>query len=180
MENDLEKLFDNDLTPPTPKEEIIIDGVDVAGCEYYKGKCMEYTHYCQIGCKECTDIGTKLCHYKQTERFKAKIARLEQENKILREKFIILSEKRGNLVVNNNTLKEQITKLKERNLNIRRHKNLLLESNDKLMRENSKYRIALEEIKETADRTDSQHPESVANLVSVVRTLTTAVLKERK
>jgi len=61
--------------------EIIIDGVDVRGCEYYKGKCMEYTHYCQIGCKECTDIGTKLCHYKQTEKFKAKIARLEQENK---------------------------------------------------------------------------------------------------
>lgn len=61
-------------------EEIIIDGVNVAGCEYYKGKCMEYTNYCQIGCKECTDIGTKLCHYKQTERFKAKIARLEQEN----------------------------------------------------------------------------------------------------
>ena len=85
MKNDLEKLFDNDLTPPTPKEEIIIDGVDVRGCEYYKGKCMEYTHYCQIGCKECTDIGTKLCHYKQTEKFKAKIARLEQENKELKE-----------------------------------------------------------------------------------------------
>ena len=65
-------------------EEIIINGVDVRGCEYYKGKCMEYTHYCQIGCKECTDIGTKLCHYKQTEKFKAKIARLEQENKELK------------------------------------------------------------------------------------------------
>lgn len=65
-------------------EEIIIDGVDVAGCEYYKGKCMEYTHYCQIGCKECTDIGTKLCHYKQTERFKAKIESLEQENRELK------------------------------------------------------------------------------------------------
>lgn len=64
---------------------VIIDGVNVAGCEYYKGKCMEYTHYCQIGCKECTDIGTKLCHYKQTERFKAKIARLEQENKALKD-----------------------------------------------------------------------------------------------
>lgn len=64
---------------------IIIDGVNVAECEYYKGKCMEYMHYCQIGCKECTDIGTKLCHYKQTERFKAKIARLEQENKELKE-----------------------------------------------------------------------------------------------
>lgn len=65
-------------------EEIIIDGVNVAGCEYYKGKCMEYTHYCQIGCKECTDIGIKLCHYKQTERFKAKIARLVQENEKLK------------------------------------------------------------------------------------------------
>lgn len=66
-------------------EEIIIDGVNVAGCKYYKGKCMGYTHYCQIGCKECTDIGIKLCHYKQTERFKAKIARLEQENEKLKE-----------------------------------------------------------------------------------------------
>lgn len=65
-------------------KEIIIDGVNVAECEYYKGKCMEYTHYCQIGCKECTDIGIKLCHYKQTERFKAQIARLEQENEKLK------------------------------------------------------------------------------------------------
>ena len=68
-------------------EKIIIDGVNVAGCVYYKGKCMEYTHYCQIGCKECTDIGIKLCHYKQTERFKAKIDRLEQENKDLKKQI---------------------------------------------------------------------------------------------
>lgn len=74
-------------------EEIIIDGVNVRGCEYYKGKCMEYTHYCQIGCKECTDIGTKLCHYKQTEKFKAKIARLEQENKELKDKITALEDK---------------------------------------------------------------------------------------
>jgi hypothetical protein len=71
-------------------EEIIIDGVNVVGCEYYKGKCMEYTHYCQIGCKECTDIGIKLCHYKQTERFKAKITRLEQENKELKNRNVEL------------------------------------------------------------------------------------------
>ena len=78
------------------EEKIIIDGVNVAGCEYYKGKCMGYTHYCKIGCKECTDIGIKLCPYKKIEIFKANILRLEKENARLKEEIEIrdnLSEK---------------------------------------------------------------------------------------
>lgn len=72
--------------------EKIIDGVNVARCKYYKGNCMEYKHYCQIGCKECTDIETKLCHYKQVEKFRVIIRQIKAENGKLQQKLKKIKE----------------------------------------------------------------------------------------
>ena len=127
-------------------EEIIIDGVDVAGCEYYKGKCMEYTHYCQIGCKECTDIGIKLCHYKQTERFKAKITRLEQENKELKKQ---IESDKGLITVGGKQQYEYLQKIDE----LEQENKELKELNKKICEDWEKeikvYWNALEEIRRT-------------------------------
>lgn len=118
-------------------EEIIIDGVNVAGCKYYKGKCMEYTHYCQIGCKECTDIGIKLCHYKQTEIFKAKIERLEQEN--------------AELKAENERLKEEI-EIRD-NLSEKFRKEALSWANiaNEYQKDKTKLKQTLQEIKKIAE-----------------------------
>jgi flagellar biosynthesis chaperone FliJ len=70
-------------------EEIIIDGVNVAGCANLDSLICN----CGVICKG------RDCYYKQLKR-------LEQENKELKEKIIELSEEKGHLIVENNTLKE--------------------------------------------------------------------------
>ena len=59
-------------------EEIIIDGVNVAECEfYYEGECCQTNYKNEIFTKRCK-CSDKLCYYKQLKR-------LEQENKKLKE-----------------------------------------------------------------------------------------------
>ena len=124
-------------------EEIIIDGVNVAGCEFavkpindnrikchcVKGLLQINKMYEQPMNGLCKDNPN--CYYKQLKR-------LEQENKELKEKIIKLSEEKGHLIVENNTLKEKNEGLKIKHQRYR----------ECSMQLNKKYKSALEEIRE--------------------------------
>ena len=109
-------------------EEIIIDGINVAGCKFVESNIQ--TTLCRIGaitqrCKENN------CYYKQLQR-------LKQENEDL--KIYIESNKQQVeevevLVMDNNRLQQEVENLK-----------------DVIYYDVEKYRSALEEIKEIAEK----------------------------
>ena len=114
-------------------EEIIIDGVDVAGCDYFQSKdcwCVnhidERADICITGNPECEN--NPFCHYKQLQR-------LKQENRALKGTD-------GN--VNPDSAYYKITKLEQEN-------EKLLEARNHFMAVNLKYFTALEEIREIAE-----------------------------
>ena len=65
-------------------KEIIIDGVNVAGCIYFQQEDDEYTcgaEECNgavVGCRACDN-----CYYKQLKRKEQEIAKLKAENERL-------------------------------------------------------------------------------------------------
>lgn len=133
-------------------EEIIIDGVNVTGCRFFQdGLC-----YAEKDNEGYTDIECNYdnydCYFKQLERIKPenkalyvlknslckmidedseKIKRLEQENKELRE------------------VKEQLKKWNDENLKRQDDMQLWI---DLAEEQRKKYRSALEEIREIADK----------------------------
>ena len=97
-------------------EEIIIDGVNVAGCNVYKdGHCIDKTAILLCDTNKCSNY--KDCYYKQLKR-------LEQENKELKEQKDILLRQ---LVINDG---EDIT----------------VQISQSQFEQYNKYRSALEEI----------------------------------
>lgn len=79
-------------------EEIIIDGVDVAGC-YYMYDNEDLNYMCQNGVGTCICRENKDCYYKQLKRLefelevtKADYEASEQENKELKAKIFELKE----------------------------------------------------------------------------------------
>jgi len=107
-------------------EEIIIDGVNVAGCKYYTPTCVS-THLWGALTKSNKCEDNPNCYYKQLKR-------LEQENKEL--KIYIESNKQQveeaeMLVMDNDRLQQEVENLK-----------------DTIYYDIEKYRIALEEIRE--------------------------------
>lgn len=136
-------------------EEIIIDGVNVAGC-YWKckdGDCAMYyadlsadNNELEFGfnCEDNTD-----CYFKQLQR-------LEQENA---------------------ELKKELKKYKDMEAKgLEEFKDVggcwgcgIQSASDQYFNEAKKYRKALEEIREVVKRTDFCHSPSVANLISVIR-----------
>ena len=70
-------------------EEIIIDGVNVAGCEFYVKHCIEDCYdervdlyeYCQMFGSEC--INEKDCYYKQLRRLKQENEKLKEQQRPL-------------------------------------------------------------------------------------------------
>lgn len=125
-------------------EEIIIDGVNVAGCIYYKQECIANCGMFALGDFKCEG---QICLYKQL-----KIS--EQENKELKEKIIKLSEEKGYLIVENNTLKEKNEGLKIKHQRYR----------ECSMQLNKKYKSVLEEIRKIAKNPILSYRESVINI----------------
>lgn len=100
-------------------EEIIIDGVDVAGCEFFDNG--EAGNACLLGYREdaiegftpnCID---NLCYYKQLKR-------LEQENnelkmaKITIPDYVKMNEQIDELKQENETLREKLKNARKKNL----------------------------------------------------------------
>lgn len=128
-------------------EEIIVDGVNVAGCEYLctnhmGNNCLNHNQDFSMNCKNNND-----CYYKQ-------LIRLEQENKELRERLsgkTFFCENCEKQARENEKLKEKV-KLRENEL-----ANMAEQAN---MRINT-YLSALEEIRDylnTLSSVDSDFP----------------------
>ena len=108
-------------------EEIIIDGVNVAGCKFYVKHCIEDCYdervdlyeYCQMFGSECTN--EKDCYYKQLKR-------LKQENEELKKHFVYHKEFMNIVETSNNIDWEKTAKanfkliedLKQENENLKK------------------------------------------------------------
>ena len=112
-------------------KEIIIDGVNVAGCIYFQQEDDEYTcgaEECNgavVGCRACDN-----CYYKQLKRKEQEIAKLKAENERLKEENI--------------NLKWQ----QESDYQMVEDAETLIYDNDFYKREMDKYKQTLQEIKE--------------------------------
>lgn len=94
-------------------KQIIIDGIDVSGCEHYDEVCLGNHHY-----KWCKDNDN--CYYKQLKRKEQECEadKMEAEegyeiNVELKAKNEILEKDKANLAVITETLKVQFKKLKQ-------------------------------------------------------------------
>lgn len=129
-------------------EEIIIDGVNVAECEYMlnnkiKGKqhcpakAMPYAKETSCICRKSIDTPYNFCKHNPNCHYK-QLKCLEQENERLHERILKLTEENGSLIVQNNTLKENFEG--QRNA----HK--------QLNKQYKKLKAYLQEIKEIAEK----------------------------
>ena len=137
-------------------EEIIIDGVNVAGCTYFQQEDDEYTcgaEECNgavVGCRACDN-----CYYKQLKR-------LEQENKDLKKQ---IESDKGLITVGGKQQYEYLQKideLEQENKELQEYKIEHKYSNAEYRQEReaviqlsyyrNKYRSALEEIREIAEK----------------------------
>ena len=68
-------------------EQIIIDGIDVSGCEYYDKNKPSLTCTCEeYSCSECYN-----CYYKQLKRVKKKLDKIKKVcNKFIPDHYKIL------------------------------------------------------------------------------------------
>ena len=118
------------------KEQIIIDGVDVSGCEYLK--------YDKIGCSvdDCYCLGND-CYYKQLARKTQECDELISENDFYLQKIEVLDQECEELKKQFETSEEW--RIKAEGLN------------EKFELKNTRYRKALEEIEEVL-KVDFQLP----------------------
>ena len=71
-------------------EEIMIDGVNVAGCEYYNGVVGDVCGYCNIGEGYLyTCDSDENCYYKQLKRLEQENEQLKKQNEILLGQLVI-------------------------------------------------------------------------------------------
>lgn len=129
MTEELEKLFDNDLTPPTPKDAIFIDGVNVAECENLDPK---NNYSCDEIWGSCSGFD---CNYKKLMLSNGKIKAIKEETEKLVSTIWVMSG--------------EITDL--RNENERLH-NELVEAKGEQLGTLIRYNKILEGIKEVADK----------------------------
>ena len=133
-------------------EEIIIDGVNVAGCGYYYdtfGHC----DLCGIGtdksdtfCTYCKDNSG--CYYKQLQRLKQENDTIREHCKQVDETNKILYQEKCELIQENEKLRETASLYE----NLYNHHGEVVEWYSKLRNKPTLYCIALEEIREIADK----------------------------
>jgi len=133
-------------------EEIIIDGVDVAGCGYFYETDKE-CNICGMGtdgedtfCRDCKDNSN--CYYKQLKRLEQENRELRKANEISIEKVTVTAEAKRlqELEQENKELKTCIEMIE--NTEGQAHIEGV-----RLAKENKNYRSALEEIRVIADDT---------------------------
>jgi hypothetical protein len=160
------------------EKEIIIDGIDVAGCEFLRYCVIPENEGCEIDDNLCCDVGN--CYFKQLERSQKENKELKEENvKLLFDKGTliefcnkltkIIDEKKENeaeLYEKNVQLQEENEKLKKKNkelLNLSNKGGALLVAEST---KNKKYKQALEEIKE--DLKPLEDYDIVKNVISKI------------
>lgn len=153
-------------------DKVIIDKVDVSECKFRlirdnKQKC-ECCHATGFGvicnCESWYD-----CYYKQLKRLQAEYDDLHLSYAGCKTANTGLQELNEKLQAENEQLKKQYNCYacdscggKEDYINMKRH-------TENAIKTVHKYRQALQEIREIAERTDGNHPASVINMVSVIR-----------
>lgn len=152
-------------------KEIIIDGVDVSECKYNeKESCYIYACSCDAD-DFCT--GNKNCYYKQLKRLQHYQAEFEHElmNDYTYDGYISPNGFTPIDVIKH--IKSELQRLEQENERLKSAfaiwENATLKQTALKVVEVDKYRQALQEIKDIADRTDGNHPASVINMVSVIR-----------
>lgn len=128
-------------------KQIIIDGVDVSGCEHYEDlNCFAYRDSCgyPLDCKDNSN-----CYYKQLKRKEQECEELKRD---LTDLSKIIDCKNGTIL----TFKEQLDQLKAKNEELKKILNEGCLHNLTLMTELRVLLQTLAEIKEIADK-DFRH-----------------------
>lgn len=127
-------------------KQIIKNGIDVSGCEYYfdeKCRCMDASIMQDFySCPQCNSNPN--CYYKQLKR-------KEQECEELKEKYLNLKEQNGSSIVQLNTTNEQLDQLKAENWNLKRELMQYEKDVKELNHFAMKLKQTLTEIKEIAE-----------------------------
>ena len=132
-------------------KEIIIDGVNVAGCNSYKeGHCLDKTAILLCDTNKCSNY--KDCYYKQLKR-------LEQENEELKNRLQILDDKILTVEITVEEF-ENYKQLKQENEEL---KKLKCKFKEYCTCDTERYRFALEEIREIANQTIIDYTEIAKN-----------------
>ena len=129
-------------------EEIIIDGVNVAGCEFLRNCIIPDNYGCKIDDSLCCDVGN--CYYKQLQRLKQENNSLEAElqNITVQSNNEITALKQENEAYKSSIIANLDRKISERYRELLDENEKLLEARNHFMAVNLKYFTALEEIKE--------------------------------
>ena len=131
-------------------EEIIIDGVNVAGCIYYKQECIANCGMFALGDFKCEG---QICLYKQLKRLEQENKELKAENEKLKAQLDVLEEdnkklSKENDALYNNSLQEVKEDLVKRVWNLQTENKELTHYLACMTEQRNNYRSALEEIRE--------------------------------
>lgn len=133
----------------TDKEQIIIDGVDVSKCRYFRpGSALTCSRMYGGACDN--KYSNELCYFKQLAHKTRECEELEKENKKIEEDWNSIANRNLDLEMENAKLREELSEIKDEKLDLK----------------NTCYRKALEEIEGLATnlrtRTD-YHSEDEVN-----------------
>lgn len=131
-------------------EEIIIDGVNVAECEFLRHCVIPDNEGCKIDDSLCCDVGN--CYYKQLQRAKAENEKLKKDFK--EEHAELLMSRAENERLKATHLQLQSSELKQHlgKVNCERENYELHKENKELKKENKKIKKWLERYKNANER----------------------------
>lgn len=113
----------------TNKEQIIIDGVDVSKCRYFRpGSALTCSRMYGGACDN--KYSNELCYFKQLAHKTRECEELEKENKKIEEDWNSIANRNLDLEMENAKLREELSEIKDEKLDLK----------------NTCYRKALEEI----------------------------------
>lgn len=128
-------------------KEIIIDGVDVAKCEFLRNCIIPDNYGCKIDDSLCCDVDN--CYYKQLKRLEQQNEKLKKEVKQIGSDFIKKGDYVRELEQENERLKEELEKIRN-NKCVDCISNLISKNHKKALIKASKVLKTIQEIKAIA------------------------------
>ena len=101
----------NDKIMENLHKQIIIDGVDVSGCEFLRNCIIPDNYGCKIDDSLCCDVGN--CYYKQHERKELECEELNKEIHNLNSTIDFIKVTEHSAINKYNKLKQALTEIKE-------------------------------------------------------------------